>query len=109
MSLPAENPPPEIRDPWIDKFLAHLATDRGASVFTQRNYRQALLEFARWHLAERQTVAVWGKLQRDDFRGYLRYLGRNHLHTILFSEFIVFPDVGKCYIGLAFQFSAQFF
>ena len=79
MSLPAENPPPEIRDPWIDKFLAHLATDRGASVFTQRNYRQALLEFARWHLAERQTVAVWGKLQRDDFRGYLRYLGRNHL------------------------------
>ena len=79
MSPPAENPPPEIRDPWIDKFLAHLATDRGASVFTQRNYRQALLEFARWHLLERQAVAVWGKLQRDDFRGYLRYLGRNHL------------------------------
>jgi len=79
LNSPAENPPPKIRDPWIEKFLAHLATDRGASVFTQRNYRQALMEFARWHLTERKTVVVWGKLQRDDFRSYLRYLGRNHL------------------------------
>ena len=71
--------PPEIRDPWMDKFLAHLATDRGASVYTQRNYRQALLEFARWHWMERQSAAAWGTLQRDDFRSYLRYLGRNRL------------------------------
>jgi site-specific recombinase XerC len=28
----------EIRDKWVQKFLAHLATDRGASVYTQRNY-----------------------------------------------------------------------
>ena len=73
------NPPPEIRDPWIEKFLAHLATDRGASVYTQRNYQQALVEFARWHLTERKSPAVWEKLQRDDFRSYLRYLGRNNL------------------------------
>ncbi len=79
MNLPAENPPPEIRDQWIDKFLAHLATDRGASVYTQRNYQQALIEFARWHLAERKSAAVWEKLQRDDFRSYLRYIGRNNL------------------------------
>ncbi|HEX7570453.1 MAG TPA: site-specific integrase, partial [Verrucomicrobiae bacterium] len=71
--------PPEIHDPWIAKFLAHLATDRGASEFTQRNYRQALLEFARWHLTERKAAAAWEKLQRDDFRSYLRYLGRSHL------------------------------
>jgi integrase/recombinase XerC len=71
--------PPEIHDKWIDKFLAHLATDRGASVYTQRNYRQALLEFALWHLAERKSAAAWEQLQRDDFRGYLRYLGRNNL------------------------------
>jgi site-specific recombinase XerD len=71
--------PPEIRDPWTVKFLAHLATDRGASEFTQRNYRQALLEFARWHLTERKAEAAWEKLQRDDFRSYLRFLGRNHL------------------------------
>ena len=76
-------------DKWIRKFLAHLATDRGASVYTQRNYRQALLEFFHWHQNEqsafadqsasaRQAVA-WEKLQRDDFRGYLRFLGRQNL------------------------------
>lgn len=74
-----ENSPPEIHDPWIDKFLAHLATDRGASVYTQRNYRQALVEFARWHLNERKTAAVWDTLQRDDFRSYVRFLGRSRL------------------------------
>ena len=30
-------------DKWIKKFLQHLATDRGASAYTQRNYRQAML------------------------------------------------------------------
>jgi integrase/recombinase XerC len=73
------NPPPEIRDKWIEKFLAHLATDRGASVYTQRNYQQALEEFFRWHLTERKSPAVWEKLQRDDFRSYLRHLGRYNL------------------------------
>lgn len=70
---------PEIRDKWISKFLAHLATDRGASVYTLRNYEQALMEFARWHLNERKSPAVWENLQRDDFRSYLRFLGRNNL------------------------------
>ena len=66
-------------DKWIQKFLAHLATDRGASVYTQRNYRQALLEFSHWHHEERQQPPAWEKLQRDDFRGYLRFLGRQNL------------------------------
>lgn len=70
---------PALADHWIKKFLAHLATDRGASVYTQRNYRQALTEFHRWHREERQQPPVWDKLQRDDFRGYLRFLGRNNL------------------------------
>ncbi len=83
---------PETSDRWIGKFLAHLATDRGASAYTQRNYRDALNEFTRWHPGEqplpsafaektasaRQAVA-WEKLQRDDFRSYLRFLGRNNL------------------------------
>lgn len=68
-----------IRDQWIDKFLAHLATDRGASVYTQRNYRQALTEFASWHLNERKSAAAWKNLSRDDFRGFVRFLGRNNL------------------------------
>src|SRR5882724_2343713 len=70
---------PQIHGKWIQKFLAHLAVDRGASAYTQRNYKQALAEFSRWHLEERQSAPVWGKLQRDDFRNYLRFLGRHNL------------------------------
>jgi integrase/recombinase XerC len=71
-----ESVPPNKR---IQKFLAHLATDRGASVYTQRNYRDALNEFARWHQEERQSQPLWEKLERDDFRAYLRFLGRHNL------------------------------
>lgn len=66
-------------DKWVQKFLAHLATDRGASPYTQKNYRQALEEFTRWHSGEHASPPAWEKLQRDDFRAYLRYLGRNTL------------------------------
>ncbi len=69
----------ETHDRWIRKFLTHLATDRGASVYTQRNYRLALWEFFQWHRQERQQPPDWEKLQRDDFRGYLRFLGRQQL------------------------------
>jgi integrase/recombinase XerC len=85
----ASAPRTEVRDKWIQKFLAHLATDRGASAYTQRNYRQALTEFVRWHQLESpesrvqspksQPAVVWDKLQRDDFRNYLRFLGRHNL------------------------------
>jgi integrase/recombinase XerC len=71
--------PPALNDKWVRRFLNHLATDRGASVYTQRNYRQALVEFYGWQVAERQQAPVWEKLQRDDFRGYVRYLGRQKL------------------------------
>ena len=70
---------PPAADPWITKFLQHLATDRGPSGYTQRNYRQALLEFLRWHHEERQQPPAWEKLQRDEFRAYLRVLGRHNL------------------------------
>ena len=63
----------------VTKFLQHLATDRGASIYTQRNYRQALEEFSRWHNDERREPPAWEKLQRDDFRAYLRFLGRHNL------------------------------
>ena len=85
----AGQPAAENHDKWIRKFLAHLATDRGASVYTQRNYQQALREFFRWHQNEQAAFAdesasarhavAWEKLQRDDFRGYLRFLGRQNL------------------------------
>jgi integrase/recombinase XerC len=70
---------PEAPDNWVQKFLTHLATDRGASVYTQRNYQQALTEFCRWHRTERHSLPVWDKLERDDFRGFVRFLGRNNL------------------------------
>jgi len=83
-------PKPQIQDKWVLKFLSHLATDRGASVYTQRNYRQALEEFERHYQDPQSTfqnsripqmaVAIaWEKLQRDDFRNYLRFLGRQNL------------------------------
>jgi site-specific recombinase XerD len=80
--------PRENADKWLQKFLVHLATDRGASVYTQRNYRAALAEFSRWQLDSPKSDAqspkspapvAWEKLERDDFRAYLRFLGRNNL------------------------------
>lgn len=79
MKSGSDKPASTENDHWTDKFFAHLATDRGASVYTQRNYRQALLEFSNWHRQERATSPAWEKMQRDDFRGYLRYLGRQNL------------------------------
>jgi len=78
MNPPASNLAPAL-DKDARKFLAHLATDRGASAYTQRNYRQALGEFSRWHQEERRQPPVWEKLQRDDFRSYVRFLGRHNL------------------------------
>ena len=74
-----QQPQSPVNDNWIKKFLQHLGTDRGASTYTQRNYRQALEEFHRWHQAERQQPPAWEQLQRDDFRAYLRFLGRHNL------------------------------
>jgi integrase/recombinase XerC len=68
-----ENAP---RDSLIQSFLEHLTTERAASQYTLRNYRQALAEVHKWHHDERQSPAPWLKLTRDDYRAYLRYLGR---------------------------------
>jgi tyrosine recombinase XerC len=66
-------------DNHLDAFIKHLETDRGASPYTIRNYSQTLNEFAAWHETEREQAPAWDKLQRDDFRFYLRHLGRNKL------------------------------
>ena len=69
--------PPGVDDAQVGAFLQHLAVDRDASIYTQRNYRQALVEFTRWHREGRQAAPAWGSLTRDDFRFYLRFLGRS--------------------------------
>ncbi len=66
-----------MTDEWILKFLQHLRT-RGASVYTERNYRQALIMFLDWHSAQRQSQPQWASLRRDDFRDFLRFLGRGN-------------------------------
>jgi len=79
-SQPVQTPPPsEPADPLIRKFLTHLAVERGTSIYTQRNYTQALHEFHRWHTTERRSAPAWDQLTRDDFRAYLRHLGRHQL------------------------------
>ncbi|MEK7780885.1 MAG: tyrosine recombinase XerC [Verrucomicrobiota bacterium] len=77
METPPSKSPPA--DTWVGRFFTHLATDRGASIYTQRNYQQALTEFQLWHKNERKSSPAWEKLQRDDFRNYLRFLGRQKL------------------------------
>ena len=75
----SQTPDSAPRDELVDAFLAHLQAERGASQYTLRNYGHALAEFARWSIAERHSAPDWFKLERDDFRAYLRFLGRNHL------------------------------
>ncbi len=64
-------------DQSVQNFLDHLKNERDVSPYTLRNYNQALTEFSRWHEKEHRQAPPWKHLQRDDFRGYLRYLGRN--------------------------------
>ncbi|HAV64267.1 MAG TPA: integrase [Verrucomicrobiales bacterium] len=79
--MPDAPPPTPAAKPdaRVAAFLKHLATDRGASVYTQRNYTQALSEFTAWHRADRNAPPDWLTLERDDFRAYLRSLGRRNL------------------------------
>jgi site-specific recombinase XerD len=66
-------------DDSVRSFLRYLLAERGASLYTERNYRQALAEFVSWFEQERRQPPCWGQLQRDDFRSYLRFLGRGKL------------------------------
>ncbi|MBI3415973.1 MAG: tyrosine recombinase XerC [Verrucomicrobia bacterium] len=74
-------PPPVVGqlDARAEEFLLHLTAERDASLYTIRNYRQALTEFSAWHNEDRRQPPVWTSLQRDDFRAYLRFLGRGKL------------------------------
>ncbi len=66
-------------DAFVSSFLDYLHIEAGASVYTQRNYRQSLTEFSRWYLGERNAAPDWLRLKKLDFRGYLRFLGRGNL------------------------------
>lgn len=77
------DPPPAkldlSRDTEVAAFLRGLEAKTGSHSYTLRNYRQALQCFADWHVLTRGNAPDWLPLQRDDFRAYLRYLGRRGL------------------------------
>jgi integrase/recombinase XerC len=64
--------------PWPEKFLRKLAS-KGGSPYTERNYRQALVQFSAWAREQRDGPPDWTALRRDDFRYFLRFLGRSKL------------------------------
>jgi integrase/recombinase XerC len=76
---PAAAPPAPASDPLLDAFLEHLATERGASTYTLRNYSQALQEFVRWHVQHQNRLPDWPAVTREVFRFHLRHLGRQSL------------------------------
>lgn len=78
LSSPASDPSP-AEDPWVGRYLQELEAGRNASVYTVRNYRQALEEFQTWHQQTHGRPPEWTRLTRDDFRLYLRSLGRRNL------------------------------
>jgi integrase/recombinase XerC len=78
-TVPNADASDRLPDKPAQEFLDHLQAERDASIYTIRNYRQTLTEFSQWFQTERQIAPAWPKLERDDFRAYLRFLGRNKL------------------------------
>ncbi len=66
-------------DSWAARFLRELEVVRQVSPYTLRNYRQAIAAFSQWKTQDAGREAPWPELTRDDFRSYLRQLGRQEL------------------------------
>ena len=64
---------------WPGQFFRFLSNEKDASVYTQRNYQQALNEFEQWYRDTNESPVRWGQLERNDFRLFLRQLGRKEL------------------------------
>ena len=63
---------------WPEQFFRFLENEKDASIYTLRNYRQALGGFADWYRNENGQTAPWENLKRDTFRIFLRHLGRRN-------------------------------
>ena len=64
---------------WPGQFFRFLSNEKDASVYTQRNYQQALNEFEQWYRDTNESPVRWSELERNDFRLFLRQLGRREL------------------------------
>lgn len=78
-AAPGAESGPVAPDARVTAFLEFLATERGASEYTRRNYRQALVEFIAWHARQHGHPPDWLALTREVFRFHLRHLGRQGL------------------------------
>ncbi|MCS7091497.1 MAG: tyrosine recombinase XerC [Verrucomicrobiota bacterium] len=67
------------QDPLVEAFLNHLTHERAASAHTCRNYRHALETFRRWFQHEHGSPPEWSRLDRDEFRAFLRHVAQHHL------------------------------
>lgn len=67
------------KEPWLDAFFEYLQTERRVSKYTIRNYSQSISEFTRWLETTDRRNCHWRDLTRNDFRQYLRGLGRKRL------------------------------
>lgn len=76
---PDQATPEGGHDPLVERFRQHLETGRNASSYTVRNYLHALTEFSTWRQDTAGAPPDWTTLKRDDFRLYLRSLGRREL------------------------------
>ena len=64
---------------WPGQFFRCLSNEKDAAVYTQRNYQQALNEFEQWYRDTNESPVRWNQLERNDFRLFLRQLGRKEL------------------------------
>ncbi|MEM0968614.1 MAG: tyrosine recombinase [Verrucomicrobiota bacterium] len=60
-------------DHWVDRFLRHLATERGLSVNYQLSVQQSLSHFLEW--TEQQEKKEWSAFLLEDLAGFLRFRG----------------------------------
>lgn len=70
---------PESNADWPELFFRFLTDEKDASVYTQRNYRQAIDGFGKWYRETNGQAPPWADLKRDSFRLFLRQLGRKNL------------------------------
>ncbi len=76
--------PPELRQVWLDPFLAWLEKERRYSAYTVRNYRHAFEGFYRWLVEAGMDAKPFDELTRREMRDFIiesqRRLERRTLH-----------------------------
>jgi integrase/recombinase XerC len=82
---PAPTLPAEISRDWLQPFLDHLRKERRYSAYTERNYRQAFMDFFHWLRRSRRGEGGFDQLTPRDVRDFVieaqRRFNRRTLHN----------------------------